>query len=95
LKDLTHDVVYGSPYLLGLQQHNLAVGIAGGALDVDVADLFRSGELEKYFSDIIEALYIGKQFVSQNGILNKALGNVYAAFELEPDAKFEAVELPT
>ena len=23
----------------------------------------------------------------------KALGNVYAAFELEPDAKFEAVEL--
>ena len=25
----------------------------------------------------------------------KALGNVYAAFELEPDAKFKAIELPT
>ena len=27
--------------------------------------------------------------------LPKALGNVYAAFELEPDAKFRAIELPT
>ena len=37
----------------------------------DVGDLFRSGELENSFSNIIEALYEGKRFVSQNAILNK------------------------
>ena len=95
-------------------QHGLAVGIAGGALDVvnrtiylltiyilisfkpynwtiyndsniiynhiyfqDVGDLFRSGGLENHFSSVIEALYEGKRFVSQNVVLNKVFHETF------------------
>ena len=37
----------------------------------DVGDLFRAGQLELYFSKIVEALYDGKRFVSQDDVLNK------------------------
>ena len=37
----------------------------------DVGDLFRTGQLELYFSEIVEALYDGKRFVSQDEVLNK------------------------
>ena len=37
----------------------------------DVGDLFRTGQIELYFSKIVEALYDGKRFVSQDEVLNK------------------------
>ena len=37
----------------------------------DVGDLFRAGQIELYFSKIVEALYDGKRFVSQDEVLNK------------------------
>ena len=60
---------------------------SGGLLDVDVGDLFRG--LEPQFSALIDALYQGKRLVSRTVDLNKALGHVYAALELEPTIEFQ------
>ena len=43
----------------------------------DVGDLFRSGGLENHFSCVIEALYEGKRFVSQNVVLNKVFHETF------------------
>ena len=65
----------------------------GGTLDVDVGDLFRAGGLEPHFPALVDALYEGKRLVSRQVNVNKALGQVYAALELDPSIGFEALEL--
>ena len=37
----------------------------------DVGDLFRTGQIELYFPKIVDALYDGKRFVSQDEVLNR------------------------
>ena len=41
----------------------------------DVGDLFRAGSLESHFTVVVEALYEGKRFVSQDAALNKVNWN--------------------
>ena len=62
-------------------------GVQGGLLDVDVGQLFRG--IENHFSSLVDALYAGKRLVSRTVDLNKALGHVYAALELEPSIDFQ------
>ena len=56
-------------------------------LDVDVGQLFRG--LEGHFASLVDALYQGKRLVSRTVDINKALGHVYAALELEPAIEFQ------
>ena len=56
-------------------------------LDVDVGQLFRG--LEGHFASLVDALYQGKRLVSRTVDINKALGHVYAALELEPSIEFQ------
>ena len=59
-------------------------------LDVDVGQLFRG--LEGHFASLVDALYQGKRLVSRTVDINKALGHVYAALELEPSIDFQVLK---
>ena len=63
----------------------------------DVGDLFRTGQIELYFSKIVEALYDGKRFVSQDEVLNKVglvkIQLVTQNLEIIPDKGYFSVRL--